>query len=95
MFKAYITNPQQLPDKTIHALFREFKPNDYMFYQENKVKKMRNDLEKFKMLSPKSKNIGQSVQKTSDFRIALLRVLCDYIGGMTDSYALGEYDKLY
>nr|WP_281252435.1 hypothetical protein [Sporomusa malonica] len=29
------------------------------------------------------------------FKLSLLRVVCDYIAGMTDSYAEEEYRKLY
>lgn len=29
------------------------------------------------------------------FRICLMRVIADYIAGMTDSYAEKEYQKLY
>lgn len=33
--------------------------------------------------------------KNSNFKIILLRVICDHIAGMTDRYALDQYDLLY
>ena len=34
-------------------------------------------------------------KKDKNFQISLLRVICDHIAGMTDHYALQEYQKLY
>ena len=37
------------------------------------------------------------IRKTDDKRrdILIMRIICDYIAGMTDSFAISEYEKLY
>lgn len=94
LIKAYITNPQQLQDKTIYTLYREYLPkNDWIFY-ENQLE----DENKFK------RNVGELRNKLNNdyftkteerFNMILLRVVCDYIAGMTDNYAIEQYNLLY
>ncbi|SCM80989.1 Deoxyguanosinetriphosphate triphosphohydrolase [uncultured Sporomusa sp.] len=74
LFKAYLTNPQQIPDKTIYALFREYRSGKYTFFEQSQVKKMRSELATLKTFAT-NEDIMLSGQKMSDFRIALLRVL--------------------
>lgn len=84
--EAYMTNPQQLPDKMIGALIIDIRkeplnprdPKTFGEYRED-VKEWHN----------KSGEDGQ------DFQIRLLRSICDHIACMTDRYALVEYQQLY
>jgi dGTPase len=88
LFMAYLSNPQQLPDKTIVSLFREYNSSNRF---NDEVSRLRRELEDFKKHHLTSSKEENSVK----FRIALLRTICDYIAGMTDSYATKEYAKLY
>lgn len=74
LFKAYTTNPQQLPDKTIITLYRtlldkeEFESLEQGHSSETLTGFMRDRLEK------------DHFNKCEDnYRIALLRIICDYI----------------
>ena len=46
--------------------------------------------------------INKAVEDTRDNNnldkrrdILIMRIICDYISGMTDSFAINEYEKLY
>lgn len=93
LIKAYVTNPQQLPDKTIYTLYNNYMSKDEWEYYENisikgsykkAVGELRNKLNKdhFNILDDGYKRV-------------LLRTVCDYIAGMTDMYAIEQYTLLY
>lgn len=86
LFKAYIANPQQLPDKTIISLFREYENSS-----TQNVSELRNRLEILKKIDFSEEHN----QNSMNFKASLLRVICDYIAGMTDSYAIKEHKNLY
>lgn len=96
LFKAYLSNPQQLPDKTIISFYRNYNEN-YLNRAINKDKKM--DL----YFSPaligdlreKLKRDNFTNCNNKKYRCALLRTICDYVSGMTDNYALNQYELLY
>jgi len=96
LFKAFISNPQQLPDKTIISFYRNYDGN-YLDKTINRDKKMGlyfspaliGDLrEKLKVDHFKNCNDNR-------YKCALLRTICDYVSGMTDNYALNQYELLY
>lgn len=89
LFKAYLTNPQQLPDRTINTLF-----TNYLSHE---------DMIKYEKYSPTEKS-GHLRQRLNEehfeinctpYKAILLRTICDYISGMTDKYALEQYQLLY
>lgn len=88
LVKAYLTNPQQLPGRTITLIVSDWlkqmgvKPD----YDENSITTESYSREKLRELI----NDGDS-----KFIVILLRRICDYIAGMTDRYALECYEKLY
>jgi dGTPase len=89
LFKAFLDNPQQLPDQTIMNFYRNYKLDFYnAVKRESKssasvVAKLRKELTKErKLLEVKFKN-------------SLLRTIADYISGMTDNYAIKQYEILY
>ena len=90
LFKAYLTNPQQLPDKTIVSFYENRIPDEVMQIDEKKCSlaeltgKLRDRLEK-----------DYYTDITNQYKGDLLRTICDYIGGMTDNYALKQYSILY
>lgn len=99
LFKAYLINPQQLPDKTIIILFKnlykEFhlKPNDTC-YARSYVGYIRNKLSKYHF-NRIDKNEEEFEFDYSIYKGVLLRTICDYISGMTDRYAIEQHRKLY
>ena len=88
LFKAYLTNPQQLPDKTIFSIIKDWKQNNPDGDEENEEYKTRESFARDKL---------KDLLKKDDekIRIILLRRICDYIAGMTDRYAMDCYEKLY
>ncbi len=89
LVKAFLTNPQQLPDSTIISIYR----NSSNFDLDKALEKIplsevtaqkRNELQR-----------DYHNHKLEGFKIALLRTICDYIAGMTDQYALDQYEMLY
>lgn len=88
LFEAYYTNPQQLPDTVIRNTYRTFHKNeksdiDYMGDIGEIRHKFESDITSYR----------ESGQDTKD--ICLMRMICDYIAGMTDNFAISEYEKLY
>lgn len=79
LFKAYLTNPNQLHDSTILRVFdiygKKFAGNDVNRYRD--------------VMS------GFKYRTDTDFNISLLRGICDHLAGMTDDFALAEYTRLY
>lgn len=97
MFKAYALNPQQLPDTTIQQLFNNYYrikfdcrykkvlvDDGYIAKGKYNVGEMRNRLEFLHFSKPEK-----------EYKIALLRTICEYIAGMTDKYAMEKHRELY
>lgn len=94
LIKAYISNPQQLPDKTIVTLYKNYlsesewksyeKKNDEKKTLKSIVGELRDRLEE---------DHFENMKK--DYKKVLLRTICDYIAGMTDRYAIDQYTLLY
>lgn len=91
-----MSNLQQLPDKTIISFYRNYNEN-YLNRAINKDKKM--DLyfspALFGDLREKLKKDNFTKCNNKKYRCALLRKICDYVSGMTDNYALNQYELLY
>lgn len=85
LFKAYITNPQQLPDKTINTLFQTMK--DYNVLENYDYTDNIGDY----------RDVLKDLHSGNDkrYKMALMRTICDYIAGMTDRYAMQLYSDLY
>lgn len=100
LFKAYVINPQQLPDKTIVKLFknlyREHKEtlNIYKYKDSNRynVGELRNILSEYHY---NRENPDTNAPNYDTYKIQLLRTICDYIAGMTDKYTIEQHRKLY
>jgi dGTPase len=96
LFKAYLSNPQQLPDKTIVSFYKN--------YNESYVKRAINKNKKTGLhfspafvggLREKLKEDHFKNYNDNRYKCALLRTICDYVSGMTDNYALNQYELLY
>lgn len=95
LFKAYLNNPQQLPDKTIYTLYKKY---NQRFIDEK--------WDKYRPLEPRDDEIFTRIvsdlrkhlkndRHDDKFKPHLFRTICDYISGMTDKYAAKEYHELY
>lgn len=85
LFEAYYTNPQQLPDSAIRKFRKDtgkFSDNDYI-----DTGTMRSEFEDYINDFRMHDNIEEDLK--------LMRTICDYIAGMTDNFAISEYEKLY
>jgi dGTPase len=92
LFKAYVTNPQQLPNKTIISLYKMCSPKNALELDLCNINK---NSKVIGILRDELEHKRNQISTDSKFSTDLLRVICDYIAGMTDSYAIKEYDKLY
>jgi dGTPase len=81
--KAFLSNPQQLPNNMIEQLFQQSFPD----------KKSIPEL----YLGEKRAWIDRMYHSSSDLLIRnnLIRLICDYLSGMTDDFALIEHARLY
>lgn len=109
LFKAYLDNPQQLPDKTIMKLFN----NIERYISENRKEEFDDDMESLREfieeLHERTENVDclmkigeirdilEELNSANNIRYkqVLMRTICDYIAGMTDKYALDIYAELY
>lgn len=88
LVKAYLTNPQQLPDSTLYRFYQNFSSDFEYNYGGKLIQEVIGDIRD---------NVSQEFNSndSSKFRITLLRTVCDYISGMTDRYALDQFSLLY
>ena len=96
LFKAYLSNPQQLPDKTIISFYRNYNKN-YLNRAINKDKKKDLYFSPALVGGLREKLKKDYFKKSNDsiYMCTLLRTICDYVSGMTDNYALNQYELLY
>lgn len=104
LFEAYYTNPQQLPDSALKNLYKILKEDNYNF-NNSKIKEFKNkdyfNIESDELRSIINDAVAEirggnelhSLDKKRD--ILIMRIICDYIAGMTDNFAISEYEKLY
>ena len=92
IFEAYFTNPQQLPDSVFRNMYLTFQRNVSEFTFNRPYFQMDNsDLRQAVM----AQIFAVREKKEIANEIWIMRVICDYIAGMTDSFAISEYEKLY
>lgn len=91
LFEAYMTNPQQMPNKTIDTLFYNL---GYKGEREN------NKLRIF--LRDIHGNIGKNCEvikelgiTNREYKAKLIRTITDFISNMTDEFAIKQYNNLY
>lgn len=107
LFQAYYSTPQQLPDHCVYELLSEY--NKLKENQDLKLK-VRENYQHYSEsdLRSRAKNegVGSVRQIFSDMftdrtsttpveELILMRVICNYIAGMTDAYAQKSYEDLY
>lgn len=95
LIKAYITNPQQLSDKTIYTLYKNYLPDDEWIYDDWIYTEKKISFRKVIGELRNRLNNDYFTKSDEKFNMILLRTICDYIAGMTDNYAMEQYDLLY
>ena len=95
LFKAYLSNPQQLPDKTIESFYKNYNKNLTGIISEKEKEKIFSLPRLYGDLREKLKEDYFKKSNDSIYKCALLRTICDYVSGMTDNYALNQYELLY
>ncbi len=97
MFKAFLSNPQQLPDKTIMSLYRHAK--NYAKESKDSIidSTFLNSLAKQKMTIDALREKLEKDHNKADkyYKWFLLRTVANLISGMTDHRALEEFQRLY
>ena len=98
LFKAYIVNPQQLPDKSIIYVFNNYYKLKYSCgckaNLENDGYLNRNGNYDVGAMRIELKKLHFS-HNNNKYKVALVRTICDYIAGMTDKYAMEKQRELY
>ncbi|MBR6337346.1 MAG: hypothetical protein IKR76_06395 [Ruminococcus sp.] len=92
LFEAYYTNPQQLPDTALKNLYKSLSMEGYEFSITDKYYKIDSSKLRFALTHAISDIRGKRDIKMD---ICIMRIICDYIAGMTDNFAINEYEKLY
>lgn len=102
LFQKYYENPRLLHTGTIHKIFVETLEhedrdvsNSAVDLDDGKIKLVNEeirDMTKEEIGADYKKNVAEKVR--FEKRKILIRSIVDYIAGMTDGYALHEYDKL-
>ena len=95
LFKAYLSNPQQLPDKTIESFYKNYNKNLTGTISEKEKEKILSLPSLYGDLREKLKEDYFKKSNDSIYKCALLRTICDYVSGMADNYALNQYELLY
>ena len=95
LFKAYYDNPRLLHKGTKRRLYialRKVSNNvvDFEYGNHEVIRKELNNITNMDLES-EEENVAKEYR---DKRTVLVRIICDYISGMTDTYALKEYNKI-
>ncbi len=90
LFKAYITNPQQLPDRTIRFLLFNY------YLNQKRINKAKSVFQSHGIGFWRDKLEREHYKNdTIEYKNAVLRTICDFISSMTDSNAIFYYEILY
>lgn len=92
LFQAYYSTPQQLPNHCVYEFLSAYNPTDF---SQDKILKMVQTDGIGKVRSNFSNIIGTLNNNNVCDKLLLMRVICDYIAGMTDSFAKKTYEQLY
>jgi len=87
IFQAFTSNPKQLPDRTISYLMRAYYISEKNHPPEDEIT--------FDKIGTWRNSIDKLQRDNKEFQQVLLRTICDHIAGMTDNYAIHEYQQLY
>ncbi len=97
LFKIYYKNPMLLHDGTLRRLYKYYLDNgikDVFEFRESQPKLMNQEWSRITSNPIKCDDVNNR-EMIIKKRKLLVRTICDYIAGMTDSYAIKEYEKHY
>ncbi|MCM1988913.1 deoxyguanosinetriphosphate triphosphohydrolase family protein [Oceanirhabdus seepicola] len=98
LFKAYYDNPKLLPDRTLTRIYRDIKriSNNVIDFRNGDPKLISKELNLICFSEPKGKDCNIDLNDEYIIkRKILVRNITDYIAGMTDNYAMNEYNSIY
>lgn len=92
LFRAYYANPKQLPDNEVARLYREIRR-----YTKNctNIRTGNKDSVREEIEIMKGRMHTNNLEEDMLKRKLYIRSIADFIGGMTDNYAIEQYKKLY
>jgi dGTPase len=95
LFKAFVSNPKQLPDKALLRLALNFdkihpEVSSKLFGNNVDIRLIKNIKDELV-----EKHLFHNWKADKENYVILLRTICDFIAGMTDQYADSYYHELY
>lgn len=98
LFKTYYKNPMLLHNGTLNRIWNEYRQNDIYVvdFKEGKPSIVQEEWKKITTTPIPAEEEKRSPEQKEilNQRIILVRNICDFISGMTDSYAINEYHKI-
>ena len=81
-----------MPDSALKNMYNALKKEGYAFTITDEYYKI--DSSKLRVVIDEA---IKAIRRKRDIKmdICVMRIICDYIAGMTDSFAISEYEKLY
>lgn len=92
LFRAYYNNIKILPDSTLRRIYREIKnvSNNVIDFRNGNSELVRQEIDHIC-----HKDIGETDEEYILKRKIIVRNIADHISGMTDNYAINEYERIY
>lgn len=98
LFKAYYKNPMLLHKGTLQHIWNEYRKHDFevVSFKEGNPQLIKDEWINITTASipAVAEHRTEKQEKLLQKRIILVRGICDFISGMTDSYAINEYHKI-
>lgn len=100
LFEYYYNNPLALADSTLRRLYKEYMNLDFGFidFRNGDIGLVRNEFNKISNVDLENKNESYTEDFKKEYyskRKLFVKCIADHIGGMTDSFAVDDYHKLY
>ena len=92
LFQSYYATPQQLPNHSVYEFLMAFAPEQY---SRKSIFELSQKMGIGEVRSKFSDIVNDATLFDDRARLLLMRVICDHIAGMTDSYAQKTYEQLY
>lgn len=98
LFRAYYKNPMLLHKGTLQRIWNEYRKQglDTISFEEGKPQLVKDEWKKITNMSIPANKDEQTLEQEITLlkRTILVRGICDFISGMTDSYAINEYRRI-